>query len=114
MRDERSATGPLVGFTTVEDSYLVTSKGVGVWVLASVNGASELSPQTTVLRNVQFDYPKVDLSGQEFSHIYIHDTSDVTSYTNQSLRNDVRIYNYNGVKGDGDLYRSRLSGPQSL
>lgn len=109
MRHERGATGPDVGFNYIEDSYLVATEGVGVWAPASVNRPTEtLSPQTTVLRNVRFDYPDVDLSGQELAHVVMHDTSSISNpdKMNQDRRNDVWVYNYNrppGVDGD-DLY----------
>lgn len=108
MRHERGASGPNVGFNTVEDSYLVATTGVGVWAPASVNGAYSLSPQTTILSNVRFDYPNVDFGDQKRAHIVTHDTSVVLdpNNMNQGLRNDVWVYNYNrapGVDGD-DLY----------
>lgn len=106
FRDERGATGLDAGISIVEDSYLVATRGIGVWAPASVNGTEELPPQTAVLRNVRFGYPDVDLSGQEQAHIFMHDTGffshppEVVDFT---LRNDVWVYNYNRAPGvDGD------------
>lgn len=105
-RDERGATGSDVGVSVIKDSYLVAPKGVRVWAPASVNGADDLAPQTTILRNVRFDIPiNVDLSGQEQAYIIMEDTSNILNddKTNYELRNDLWVYNYNGAPGeDGD------------
>ncbi len=105
MRDMRGVSGPDIGFSTVEDSYLVASLGIVVWAPASVNGSSDLSPQTSVIRNVQFDYPDGHITREPPSHIYMADTSIILdpNKTNYTLRNDVQVYNYNsapGIEGD--------------
>lgn len=94
-----------MGFNSVKDSYLVATTGVGVWAPASVNGVSGLSPQTTILSNVRFEYPNVDLGNQERAHIVTRDTSVIldSEKMSQGLRNDVWVYNYNRAPGeDGD------------
>jgi len=106
-RDTRGNTGSDAGFTTIEDSYLVATEGISIFAPVSVNGSSDLSPQTTVVRNVRFDYPDADQGGKPQSHIMMHDESIILGYEpNLTLRNDVRVENYNrapGVDGD-DLY----------
>ena len=86
MRHERGAVGPDVGHTTVEDSYLVASSGIVVWAPASVNGASDLPPQTSVIRNVQFDYPDGHVSRNPPSHIFMTDASEFLIPTRQIIR----------------------------
>ncbi|MDB3935176.1 G8 domain-containing protein [Granulosicoccus sp.] len=113
-RHELGATGPDVGINTIKDSYLVATAGIGVWAPASVsvNGGSNHSPQTTIVQNVQFDYPAIDLSAASrghlnFGHILMHDTSQVSDpdKMNRNLRNDVWVYNYNSAPGvDGDNF----------
>ena len=102
MRGSRSESAD-VGFTTVENSYLVASVGLDVLVPASVNGAVNLPPQTSVIRDVRF--ASIDPSGElGTAHIRFNDSTFFEK--NTSLRNDVWIFNYNGAPGAGgvDLY----------
>ena len=76
--------------------------GLGIEIAAplSVNGSNNLAPQTTILRNVRFEYP----ANRRDAHIAI--TPDGGATTNLNLRNDVRILDYDAAPGqDGpDLY----------
>jgi hypothetical protein len=99
-RDVRGSSGAGVGITLIEDSRI--NAGVGIHIAApwSVNGSGNLAPQTTVLRNVRFEYPAT----RQDAHIAI--TPDGGAETNLTLRNDVRILDYDrppGQSGD-DLY----------
>ena len=106
FRDVRNATGPNDGVNVFEDLYVVATEGIGVWAPSSVNGeARDLAAQTSVIRNVQFEYPRVGSPDGERAHIRISDTSlllDDTK-TNYDVRNDVFVENYNRAPGvDGD------------
>ena len=109
MRHERGATGPDVGFNWVEDSYIAATEGINVYAPASVNNpVSALSPQTSLIRNVKFDFPSVDLGNQERIHIKVNEFTKFISddMRNTDVRNDVWVYNYDSLPGqDGpDLY----------
>jgi hypothetical protein len=106
MRDARYTDGADIGFTTVEDSYIGAIHGVSVWAPNTANGIAGLPPQTTVLRNVEFGYPDINLDGRDVAHIKIQDYSRYYFELDLTLRNDVHIYNYNkgpGIDGD-NLY----------
>lgn len=102
-RDIRGTSGPTVGFTHVEDSLLNAGLGILIPSPSSTNGSSDLAPQTTVLRNVRFQFP----STRQDAHLVVTEegAGGATSY-NPDLRNDVWIHDYNqppGQNGD-DLY----------
>jgi hypothetical protein len=103
MRDARYTYGADIGFTTVEDSYIVATQGVSIWAPNTANGTAGLPPQTTVLRNVEFGYPDIDLDGRDLAHVKIQDYSRYYFALDLDLRNDVQIFNYNSAPGiDGD------------
>ena len=106
FRDVRGATGPDDGFFELEDSYIVATEGLGLFAPHSVNGvATDLAAQTTVLRNVRFDYPRVVQPGVERGHLVVSNRSILNddSKSNFEVRNDVVVENYNVAPGvDGD------------
>jgi hypothetical protein len=99
-RDVRGSSGAAVGVTVVEDSLLNAGLGIHISAPWSVNGSGNLAPQTTILRNVRFEYPAT----RQEAHVAI--TPDGGAATNLNLRNDVRIVDYDTAPGqDGtDLY----------
>jgi hypothetical protein len=99
-RDVRGTGGPAVGITRIEDSLINAGLGLDVSAPWSVNGSGNLAPQTTILRNVRFEYPAT----RQYAHIAI--SPDGGAPTNLNLRNDVWIYDYDRPPGqDGpDLY----------
>ena len=99
-RDVRGSSGPEVGITRVEDSLINAGLGISIAAPWSVNGSANLAPQTTILRNVRFEYPAT----RQDAPIGI--TPDGGATTNLNLRNDVWIHDYDrppGQNGD-DLY----------
>jgi hypothetical protein len=106
-RDIRGSSGPEVGITRIEDS--VVNAGVGILIAApwSVSGSADLAPQTTILRNVRFEYPATRQDA------YIAITADAQETTNLDLRNDVRIYDNNWAPGENDLYIVPAYHPES-
>ena len=104
MRAARNETGLGVGITTIEDSYLVSTIGLDVVVPSSVNGIDNLPPQTTVVKNVQFESINPGENDIDEAYILLNENSQFPSDT--ALRNDVHVFNYNsepGTEGD-DLY----------
>lgn len=102
-RDIRGTSGPNVGITVIEDSLLIAGTGIYITSPSTTNGSDDLAPQTTIIRNVQFDHPTTR-SGVNIA-ITGDGASSATS-NNQELRNDVWIVNYNrapGASGD-NLY----------
>jgi hypothetical protein len=96
-RDIRGTSGPDVGITRIEDSLINAGLGIDIAAPWSVNGSSNLAPQTTILRNVRFEYPAT----RQDAHIAISPDGGAT--TNLGLRNDVWIYDYDQPPGqDGD------------
>ncbi|MCB9156666.1 MAG: G8 domain-containing protein [Caldilineaceae bacterium] len=99
-RDVRGASGLDVGITHIEDSRLIAGTGIYITSPSSTNGADDLSPQTTIIENVQFGYPTARQSA--FIQITGDGATNATS-NNPELRNDVWIVNYNTAPGeDGD------------
>jgi len=99
-RDVRGSSGPNVGITRIEDSLLNAGLGIHIAAPWSVNGSNNLAPQTTILRNVRFEYPAT----RQGAHSALSPDGGAT--TNLNLRNDVWIYDYDrppGQNGD-DLY----------
>ena len=109
FRDARNATGPDDGFFVLEDSFVVATQGLGLFAPYSVNGdPADLAAQTSVIRNVSFEYPRVTQPGIEQSHIVVSDRGILgdPNRANFNVRNDVLVENYNsapGVAGD-DFY----------
>jgi hypothetical protein len=99
-RDVRGTNGPTIGVTVIEDSLLNAGLGIDIAAPWSVNGSNNLAPQTTIIRNVRFEYPAT----RQDAHIAI--TPDGGATTNLNLRNDVRIIDYDVPPGQngGDLY----------
>ena len=95
-RDIRGTSGSEVGITLIENSLLIAGTGVYITSPSTTNGSDDLAPQTTIIRNVQFEHPAtrpgVDIA------ITGDGASSATS-NNQELRNDVRIINYNRAPG---------------
>jgi|GEM_PF-3004437 len=106
FRDERGATGPDDGLFVLEDSYVVATEGLKLFAPHSVNGTpDDLSAQTALIRNVQFDYPGVAPAGVERNHIVVSNQSVLAdnAKSNFERRNDVIVENYNRAPGvDGD------------
>lgn len=95
-RDVRGSAGPEVGITVVEDSLLIAGTGIYITSPSTTNGSDDLAPQTTIIRNVQFDHPatrpgvNIAITG---------DGASSATSNNQELRNDLRIINYNRAPG---------------
>jgi len=99
-RDVRGSAGRDVGQTWIEDSLLVAGTGIFVTSPSSTNGADDLAPQTTIIRNVRFAYPAT----RRGHHVRITgDGAASATSNNPTLRNDLLIVNYNGTAND-DLY----------
>ncbi|MCB0185532.1 MAG: hypothetical protein KDE31_14790, partial [Caldilineaceae bacterium] len=102
-RDVRGSSGPNVGMTVIEDSLLIAGTGIYITSPSSTNGADDLAPQTTVIRNVRFDHPATR-PGDNI--VITGDGASSSTSNNQELRNDVWVINYNlapGEQGD-NLY----------
>ena len=98
-RDRRGSSGSNVGITVVENSFFGAGTGIILNAPWSVNGSADLSPQTTILRNVRFAHPTT----RRESHVAM---SPRGGSGNTTVRNDVLISDYNqaaGTNGD-DLY----------
>ncbi|MEZ4510507.1 MAG: G8 domain-containing protein [Chloroflexota bacterium] len=111
-RDVRGSDGDNVGITRVENSLIVASTGMLISSPSSTNGADDLPPQRTILRNVQFAYPPQRQN--KFISINGNGAEAATS-NNPNARNDIWIIDYNKPAGeDGpDLYISPRYQPKS-
>ncbi|MEM7112446.1 MAG: G8 domain-containing protein [Chloroflexota bacterium] len=102
-RDVRGAMGEDVGITRVENSLIVAVTNLLISSPSSTNGADDLSPQRTILRNVEFAHPPT----RQNVFISINgDGASAATSNNPNLRNDIWIIDYNrpfGEDGD-DLY----------
>ncbi|MEZ4731979.1 MAG: G8 domain-containing protein [Caldilineaceae bacterium] len=102
-RDIRGSSGSDVGMTVIEDSLLIAGTGIYITSPSSTNGAADLAPQTTLIRNVQFDHPATR-PGDDI--VITGDGASSATSNNQALRNEVWVINYNrapGASGD-NLY----------
>src|SRR5207248_7489203 len=86
---------------TVENSYLANVVNVVVTPPRSVNGSTDLSPKTTVIRNVRFAHPPTAAPGR-WLDISLQDGGlpDALGTPNFSLPDLVFVYDYNGNAGD--------------
>lgn len=104
-RDARGSDGDDVGITRVENSLIVAATGMLISSPSSTNGADDLSPQRTILRNVQFAYPPQRQN--KFISINGDGASAATS-NNPNARNDIWIIDHNQPVGEdgADVYIS--------
>jgi PKD repeat protein len=93
--------GPSGATTTIENSYLANVVNVVVTPPRSVNGSNDLSPKTTVIRNVRFAHPPAAAPGR-WLDISLQDGAlpDALGTPNFNLPDLVFVYAYNGVAGD--------------
>ncbi len=102
-RGRAGSSGQNVGITTIENSFLSAGTNIYIPSPSSTNGAGNLLPQTTIIRNVRFDHP----STRQGSNIVMTAASEPSNNLNNlNLQNDVWVDNYNslpGVVGD-NLY----------
>jgi PKD repeat protein len=93
--------GPTGATTTIENSYLANVVNVVVTPPRSVNGSSDLSPKTTVIRNVRFAHP-LAATPDRWLDISLQDAllPDAFGTPNFAVADLVFVYDYNGVVGD--------------
>ncbi len=85
------------GLTTVRDSYLRNNTNISVVPMHSINGSSGLPARRHDIRNVRFATP----SGSALVAISMYYASEVGGTpTNRTQKDEVFVYDYNGVVGD--------------
>jgi hypothetical protein len=94
--------GPTVGTTQViENTYLRNYYNIIIQPQYFYGGAQEVLPRTTVLRNVRFAHLTVptawDMTEQSFISMRGQSGGDRANYL---ARDDVYVYDHNGVAGD--------------
>jgi hypothetical protein len=87
--------------TLIENSYLANVVDIVVTPPRSVNGSNDLSPKTTVIRNVRFAHPLIT-APVRWVDISLNTPwpSDTLGTPNLSLADLVFVYDYNGNVGD--------------
>jgi hypothetical protein len=87
--------------TTIENSYLANVVNIVVTPPRSINGSIDLSPKTTVIRNVRFAHP-LTVAPYLWFDISLRDASllDGLGEPNFNLADLVFVYDYNGNAGD--------------
>jgi hypothetical protein len=87
--------------TTIENSYLANVVNIVITPPRSVNGSNDLSPKTTVIRDVSFAHPLTIVPTRWFD-ISLPEVSpaDALGQPNLNLADLVFVYDYNGNVGD--------------
>jgi PKD repeat protein len=95
--------------TVIQNSFLDNRVNIDISPPRSVNGATNLSPQTIDIINVSFAQPSTAFTAN-IDMDYI--TSDATGGSNMSIPQYVYVTNYDGIQGDNfQVFYSQSSSP---